>query len=113
MHTADEVRQALEKLAGRLGELTPQERQQYFGDRTVGVTLTDLGVTLATKLGDTAGPIREAAPGEPKADMRLSGDSDTVMQLTEQPINVARAWMQGKVKIEASMKDLFNLRKLL
>jgi hypothetical protein len=28
-------------------------------------------------------------------------------------MNIARAWMSGRIKIEASMKDLFRLRRLL
>jgi hypothetical protein len=28
-------------------------------------------------------------------------------------MNIARAWMSGRVRIEASVKDLFRLRRLL
>jgi hypothetical protein len=28
-------------------------------------------------------------------------------------MNIARAWMSGRIKIEASVKDLFRLRRLL
>jgi hypothetical protein len=45
--------------------------------------------------------------------MRLTMASDQVISLAEQPMNIARAWMQGKVKIDASVKDLFRLRRLL
>jgi hypothetical protein len=45
--------------------------------------------------------------------MRITGDSDQVIALAEQPMNIARAWMARKVKIEASMKDLIRLRRLL
>ena len=30
MHTAQECQEALQKLAGRLSELKPEERQEYF-----------------------------------------------------------------------------------
>ena len=49
MNSAEECRAALQKLAGRLSELTPDERNQYFGNRTMSVTIPDLGVTYATK----------------------------------------------------------------
>ena len=46
-------------------------------------------------------------------DIRLSADSDQVVSLAQQPMNIARAYFSGKVKIEASMKDIFRLRRLL
>jgi len=113
MTSAEECRVALQKLAGRLGELTPAEREEYFGNRTISVTIPDLGVTFVSVLGAGDDPVREAAPGEPPAAIKLTADSAQVMALCEQPMNIARAWMSRKVKIEASMKDLLRLRRLL
>jgi hypothetical protein len=113
MNSAEECRQALQKLAGRLSELNPAERDQYFGNRSISVTIPDLGVTYATNLGTGDDPVREVAPGEPPADIRLTANSDEVVSLAESPMNIARAWMAGRVKIEASMRDLIRLRKLL
>jgi hypothetical protein len=113
MTSAEECRTALQKLAGRLSELSPAEREQYFGNRTISVTVPDLGITYVTVLRSGDDPVREATPGEPPADMRLTANSDEVVALAQQPMNIARAWMSGRVKIEASMKDLFRLRRLL
>jgi hypothetical protein len=113
MASAEECRAALQKLAARLSNLRPDEREQYFGNRTMSVTAPDLGVTFVTRLGSGDDPVREAAPGEPPAEIRLTADSDEVLALAEQPMNIARAWMSGRVKIEASVKDLFRLRRLL
>ena len=113
MTSAEECRTALQKLAGRLAELSPDERDQYFGNRTMSVTIPDLGVTFVTRLGSGDDPVREAAPGEPPADIRLTAKSDEVVSLAEQPMNIARAWMSGRIRIEASVKDLFRLRRLL
>jgi hypothetical protein len=113
VHTAEECHEALQKLAGRLSELKPEERAEYFGNRTISVTVTDLGVTFVTVLGAGDDPVRAAAPNEPTADIRLSADSDQVVSLAQQPMNIARAYFSGKVKIEASMKDIFRLRRLL
>jgi len=52
-------------------------------------------------------------PDEPPADIRLTANSDEVISLAASPMNLARSWVAGRVKIEASMKDLFRLRKLL
>ena len=113
MKSAEECREALQKLAGRLAELNPDDRDEYFGNRSISVTIPDLGVTYATNLGTGDDPVREVAPGDPPADIRLTANSDEVVSLAESPMNIARAWMAGRVKIEASMKDLFRLRKLL
>jgi hypothetical protein len=113
MATAEECRMALEKLAGRLSELSPGDREQYFGNRTISVTIPDLDVIFVSVLGAGDDPVREAAAGEPPADIRLTAKSDEVVALAEQPMNIARAWMGGRVKIEASVKDLFRLRRLL
>jgi putative sterol carrier protein len=113
MNSAEECRVALQKLAGRLSELSPDERNQYFGNRSMSVTVPDLGVTYVTTLGCGDDPVRDAAPGEPPADIRLTASSDEVIALAQQPMNLARAWMTGKIKIEASMRDLFRLRRLL
>jgi len=113
MKSAEECREALQKLASRMSELSPADREAYFGNQTISVTIPDLGVTYATRLGSGDEPVREIGPGEPPADIRLTADSDEVVSLAQSPMNIARAWMAGRVKIEASMKDLFRLRKLL
>jgi hypothetical protein len=113
MASAQECQQALQKLAGRLSELSPADRGNYFGDRSMSVTIPDKGVTYVTNLGITDDPVREALPGEPPADIRLTANSDEVVSLAESPMNIARAWVSGRVKVEASMKDLYRLRRLL
>lgn len=113
MTSAEECRVALQKLAGRLSELSPGERDQYFGNRTISVTIPDLAVTYVTVLGSGDDPVRAAAPGEPPANIRMTADSDQVIALAEQPMNIARAWVSGKIKIQASVTDLYRLRRLL
>ena len=113
MTSAEDCRSALQKLAGRLSEMSPAERGQYFGNRTISVTIPDLNVTYVSVLGAGNDPVREAAPGDPPADIRMTAKSDEVIALAEQPMNIARAWVTGRIKIEASVKDLFRLRRLL
>jgi hypothetical protein len=114
MATAEECREALEKLSGRLTEMSPKDRASYFGNRSMSCEVTDLGVTFVTRFADNgAEPVREAAPGEPPADIRLAAASDDVLHLAESPANIARMWVAGKVKVHASMRDLLALRKLL
>ena len=113
MASAQECQEALQKLAGRLSEMSPQDRDNYFGNRSISVTIPDLGLTFVTELGTGDDPVREAVPGDPPADIRLTAKSDEVLSLAQSPMNIGRSWVAGRVKIEASMKDLFRLRKLL
>jgi len=114
MATAEECREALQKLTGRLSEMSPNDRAGYFGNRSMSCEVTDLGVTFVTRFTpDGAEPVREAAAGDPPADIRLAASSDDVLHLSESPANIARMWVSGKVKVHASMRDLLALRKLL
>jgi len=113
MKSAEECREALQKLASRMSELSPADREAYFGNQTISITIPDLGVTYGTRLGSGDEPVREIGPGEPPADIRLTADSDEVVSLAESPMNIARAWVAGRVKIDASMRDLLRLRRLL
>ncbi|MGD0556860.1 MAG: SCP2 sterol-binding domain-containing protein [Streptosporangiaceae bacterium] len=111
---AEQCREALQKLAARLNELSPGERADYFGNRTMSCTIPDLNVTFRTQLGTEGdADVREQTPDDPPADIRITASSDDVLSLAESPMNIARMWLAGKVKIDASMKDLFRLRKLL
>lgn len=114
MATAEQCREALQTLTGRLGEMNPQARASYFSNRSISCHVTDLGVTFITRIADAgAEPVREMAPDEPPADIRLAAKSDDVLSLAATPANIARMWMAGRVKIHASMRDLLALRRLL
>jgi SCP-2 sterol transfer family len=114
MASAEECREALQALSGRLTEMSPQDRASYFGNRSMSCHVTDLGVTFVTRFTDHgADPVIEAKPDDPPADIRLTADSDDVISLSATPANIARMWISGRVKVQASMRDLLALRKLL
>ena len=114
MASAEECREALQTLTGRLGEMNPNDRSSFFSDRSFSCHVTDLDVTFVTTITDTgAEPVKEAAPDEPPADIRLTANSDDVLSLAATPHNIARMWISGRVKVQASMRDLLALRKLL
>src|ERR1700749_2149540 len=79
MTSAEECRTALQKLAGRLSDLSPDEREKYFGNRTIAVTVTDHGVKCVPVTASGDAPVGEAAPGELPADIRLTAKSDEVV----------------------------------
>jgi predicted lipid carrier protein YhbT len=114
MATAEQCREALQALTGRLGEMQPEDRASYFSNRSFSCHVTDLGVTFVTRITDQgAEPVREMAPDEPPADIRLTANSDDVVALAATPANIARMWMAGRVKIHASVRDLLALRRVL
>lgn len=114
MATAEECQQAFEKLTGRLSELDPKERDAFFSGRSFSCHVTDLDVTYVTRFGPQgADPVHLAAPGDPRADVRMTASSGTVLELADNVSAFPRAWVTGKVKVQASMRDLLRLRKLL
>ena len=51
MATAEECREAFEKLTGRLAELDPKDRDAFFSGRSFSCHVSDLDVTFATRFG--------------------------------------------------------------
>jgi hypothetical protein len=114
MATAEECRSALEDLVARLADLDPSDRAAHLADRTLSCAVTDLGVTFSTKLGPDGGsPVTEATGTDQRANVRFRTSSDELLLIAEDPGRFARAWLTGRVKVDASLSDLFRLRRLL
>ena len=114
MASAEECREALQALSGRLTEMSPADRASYFGERSMSCHVTDLDISFVTRFTtEGATPVTEAKPDDPPADIRLAASSDDVISLSATPANIARMWIAGRVKVHASMRDLLALRKLL
>ena len=76
--------------------------------------MTDLDITFVTRFGPQGvAPVTEAAPGDPPADVRLTAPSGVVLDLAGDLGAFPRAWLTGRVKVQASMRDLLRLRKML
>jgi hypothetical protein len=113
MATADECRTALESLTGRLAQLDAKSRQAHLADRTLSCHVSDLGITFLTRLGPHgADPIMQA-DGRAPAQVRFTAKSDDVLSIAKDPGSFARAWLSGRLRVEGSIFDLLNLRKLL
>jgi hypothetical protein len=114
MATAEECRKALDGLLARLSEMDEQTRASKLADRTLSCRVTDLDVTYVTSLGrHGADPLVEAGPETPRAQIRFSGKSDDVVAVAADLGSFARAWITGRIKVEASFKDIVSLRKML
>jgi predicted lipid carrier protein YhbT len=114
MATAEECRQALESLTGRLSGLDPAERAAHLVDRDVSCTVEDLGITFLTHLGpDGAGPVSVANGSGGQAQVRFTTKSDDLVALAADPGSIGGAWLTGRLKVQASIFDIFRLRKVL
>lgn len=114
MATAEECRKALEGLTARISGMSADDRAAFLADRTLSCEIPDLGVTFMTRLGpDGADPVREAGAGDGAAQVRFAANSDVVVSIADDPGSFARAWLTGRLKVQASVLDLLRLRKLL
>jgi hypothetical protein len=114
MATAEDCRKALETLVGRIADMNPDDRAAHFPERTMSARVPDLGLLFVTKLGPNgAGPIEDAQPGAKPAQVRFTANSDDLVWIAEDPARFARAWLTGKLKVEASFLDLLQLRRFL
>ncbi|MFE0811956.1 SCP2 sterol-binding domain-containing protein [Streptomyces sp. NPDC058794] len=115
MATTEECRAALEKLSDNMGNAEGDVRSAAELDRSVSCHITDLDVTFAGRMADGRIDVRETLEGPPreKAEIRLAMTGDDLVSLVDGELNFAKAWGSGRVKLEAGLRDLFRLRKLL
>ena len=114
MATAEECRTALDSLIGRIAEMDAKDREAHLLDRTMSVRVPDAGVTFVTRLGPHgADPVQLGDGGAPTAQVRFTADSDVIVALAADPGSFMRAWLSGKLKVQASVFDLLHLRRLL
>jgi Alkyl sulfatase C-terminal len=112
MATDEQCRAALERLAARLADVDGDEHRHNTFDRTMSCLVTDLDVTFSGTLSDghITGITTDTAP---KAQIRLTVSSDDLVALTDGELDFGRAWLSGRVKVEASVRDLLKLRSML
>ena len=114
MATPEECRAALESLTSRLGQLAPEHRAAHLVERDVSCEVPDLGITFMTRLGpEGAAPVTEMNGAGNQAQVRFTTRSDDLLAIADDPGSFARAWLTGRIKVEASVFDLLRLRKLL
>src|SRR5436305_14289089 len=97
MATAEECRQALEDLTGRIAEMDDADRQAHLVDRVISCKVSDLGVTFVTRFGpDGATPVREANGCDAPAQVRFTAKSDALLAIAGEPDSIARPWLSGR-----------------
>jgi hypothetical protein len=112
MASITQCRAALEDLAGRLRTMDDDERRRHAFDRSLSCHVPDLEVTFSGQLSD--GHITDITTDPaPKAQIRLTAASDDLVALTNGRLNFSQAWLTGRIKVEAGVRDLLKLRSML
>jgi hypothetical protein len=107
--------ECLKALRGILGDIAAHPAAAGL-DRSLSCRITDLEEVVLGRLN--SGAVRDLqvvpeGPEVPKADIRLTMKSDDLVALTEGQLHFGTAWATGKVKLEAGLRDLLRLRKIL
>jgi predicted lipid carrier protein YhbT len=106
--TLEECRSALDRLAATMGGMDPEHTGLQ---RTLSCHVTDLATTFSGELQD--GRLRDiTTEARPKAQIRLHTTSDDLVALTSGRLGAGKAWASGRLKVEASMRDLLRLRSI-
>jgi hypothetical protein len=108
------IEQCMTALQGVLGDLAVNPAAAGL-DRSLSCRFPDLSQVVAGRLA--SGKVRDLTvlddgPEVPKADIRLTMDSDDLIALTDGRLSFAPAWASGKVKLEAGLRDMLRLRSL-
>jgi hypothetical protein len=115
MATIEECRAALEKLSDSMGDAEGDVRTAAAMDRSVSCHITDLDTTFVGRMTGGRIVVQDTLQGPPreKAQIRLTMTGDDLVALVNGELHFAKAWGSGRVKLEAGLRDLFQLRKLL
>lgn len=115
MATIEECRSALDKLSDTMAGSNGDVREAAALDRSLSCRITDLDVTFVGRLQGGRIEVQDTLQGPPreKAEIRLTMSGDDLVAMVSGELNFAKAWGSGRVKLEAGLRDLFRLRKLL
>jgi hypothetical protein len=107
--------ECLKALKGILGDIASHPAAAGL-DRSLSCRLTDLHEVVLGRLN--SGAVRDLhvvpeGPDVPKADIRLTMTSDDLIAMTDGRLHFGKAWASGKVKLEAGLRDILRLRKIL
>ncbi|MBL7502603.1 SCP2 sterol-binding domain-containing protein [Frankia sp. CNm7] len=102
---------ALRGLAARLEALAREGHPPNTPDRTIMCRIPDLGTSYVAQLRD--GGLHDITEGNRAAQITFTLSSDDLVAVTEGRLSVTSAWASGRLRVEASVRDLLRVRSLL
>ncbi len=113
MASEDECRETVRELVQKLQDVDHAKRKKHLPERSLELTLLDLDMSFCGTLHDgELIDVQECEPDE-KPNIRLTMDSDVLIDMHEGRLKFAHAWATGKVHLDAGLRDLLRLRSLL
>ena len=105
------------RVAQMLSGADPKTRSK-LDQRTLSCAIRDLDLLYVGQLKDGAlADVRLVEPAQrastPQAQLRLGLSSDDLVLLSDGELDFAKAWLSGRLKLEASIGDLLKLKALL
>jgi SCP-2 sterol transfer family len=113
MANEEECRTALDVIRTRVEQIHPDRFAEHVVERTISCRIVDLGVTLHSTIHEGGLDPFEPTDNSRAAQVRLTVSSDDLVALAHDRLHAGRAWATGRLKVEASFRDLLLLRKLL
>lgn len=111
MATIAECQQALETVAARMSKMDERKRSG-IGTRSLACELTDIDAVFVGQLRD--GGLHDIAQvASNTADVTMRMTSDDLLALVSEELSFPKAFASGRVKIDASFRDLLSLRNFL
>lgn len=112
MASLEECLATVADLAGRLDAVDESTRKANTPDRTLSLLLTDLGESIHGRLH--AGRLVDVAAGaDPSAQLKGTLTSDDLIALANQSLSIPEAVLSGRFRVQASWRDLLELRKFV
>jgi uncharacterized protein YehS (DUF1456 family) len=108
------VRTAVDEVVTILDEVDPDTRRK-IPDTTVAVWVRDLDVAFRGRLD--SGHLVDVEDADPadlrQSRLRLTLTSDDLIAVVEGRLGFGAGWARGRIKVDAHLRDLFELRKFL
>lgn len=112
MATLADCELVLDDLLARLRGVDPAVRRRLMPDRTVSLTISDLGCVFTARMVDgELGWLRRT--DDPAAQVRLAVSSNDLVALGRGQLTAGTAWTEGRLRVDAGVLDLLRLRVAL
>lgn len=113
MATREEVDRTLRELVGRLDDADLDSASLPEQKRTILCEITDLDVTYGAEYsGGRIRKLRVLRTQRDGADVRLALSSDELIALAEGRGSLPMALLLGRIRVDATARDLLLLRQL-